>query len=153
MLGTAFLKCRCPFSSGTCWGPGACLTFCPPLLAPARSPPPAPRRYAKLRHEKNKAKKKERQRRAKELARAEELGVEPPPKAVPKVPAPRLVKSRLPLLLMSCPLACSAAGGPSTRCACAARSSEPAQQHALLPAAAVAHAPSMHRPPRPARRR
>lgn len=41
-------------------------------------------KYAKLKHEKNKAKKKERAKRAAEVARAEELGLEPPPKPVPK---------------------------------------------------------------------
>lgn len=42
-------------------------------------------KYAKLKHEKNKLKKKERALREKEVARAEELGIEPPPKPVPKV--------------------------------------------------------------------
>lgn len=44
-------------------------------------------KYAKLRHEKNKLKKKERAKREKEMARAEELGIEPPPKPVPKASA------------------------------------------------------------------
>lgn len=44
-------------------------------------------KYAKLKHEKNKAKKKERAKRAAEVARAEELGLEPPPKPVPKASA------------------------------------------------------------------
>jgi hypothetical protein len=42
-------------------------------------------KYAKLKHEKNKAKKKARAQRKKEIERAEELGIEPPPKPVPKV--------------------------------------------------------------------
>jgi len=42
-------------------------------------------RYQKLKHENNKKKKAERKKREKELARAEDLGLEPPPKKVPKV--------------------------------------------------------------------
>jgi ribosome production factor 1 len=42
-------------------------------------------KYAKLKHEKNKSKKKERARKQKEIERAEALGIEPPPKPVPKV--------------------------------------------------------------------
>lgn len=42
-------------------------------------------RYAKLRHEKNKEKKKRRAAAAKEAERAAGLGIELPPKAVPKV--------------------------------------------------------------------
>ncbi|GAB4823717.1 hypothetical protein N2152v2_010763 [Parachlorella kessleri] len=41
-------------------------------------------RYQKLKHEKNKKKKAERKKREKELARAEDLGLEPPLKKVPK---------------------------------------------------------------------
>ena len=41
-------------------------------------------KYAKLRHEKNKVAKKERAKKEKELERAEALGIEPPPKPVPK---------------------------------------------------------------------
>ena len=42
-------------------------------------------KYNKLRHEQKKAKKKERLKKAQQIAKAEELGLEPPPKAVPKV--------------------------------------------------------------------
>lgn len=42
-------------------------------------------KYAKLKHEKHKSKKKQRAMRQKELERAEALGIEPPPKPVPKV--------------------------------------------------------------------
>ena len=42
-------------------------------------------RYHKLKHEANKKKKADRRRKQKEIAKAEELGVEPPPKQIPKV--------------------------------------------------------------------
>jgi ribosome production factor 1 len=41
-------------------------------------------KYAKLRHEKTKLKRKERAKRQKEIEKAEGLGEEPPPKPVPK---------------------------------------------------------------------
>jgi hypothetical protein len=42
-------------------------------------------RYAKLRHEKSKAKKSERMKKRKEDEKAEKLGLEPAPKQTPKV--------------------------------------------------------------------
>ena len=44
------------------------------------------REYAKLKVKKNKAKRAERSKREKDTLKAEELGLEPPPKRVPKVP-------------------------------------------------------------------
>lgn len=42
-------------------------------------------RYHKLKHEEKKKKKIERKKRQNEAAKAEELGLPPPPKAIPKV--------------------------------------------------------------------
>ena len=44
-------------------------------------------KYATLRHEKTKLKRKERAKRQKEIEKAEGLGEEPPPKPVPKASA------------------------------------------------------------------
>ena len=43
------------------------------------------REYAKLKTKKKKAKRAERAKREKETLKAEELGLEPPPKRIPKV--------------------------------------------------------------------
>lgn len=42
-------------------------------------------RYQRLKHEENKKKKADRIKKRKEEAKAEELGLPPPPKAIPKV--------------------------------------------------------------------
>lgn len=64
-------------------------------------------KYAKLKHEKNKAKKKARAQRKKEIERAEELGIEPPPKPVPKV-SPQMPVGGL--RRVSCPMHCGRKG-------------------------------------------
>lgn len=65
-------------------------------------------RYGKLRHEKNKEKKKRRRLAAKEAERAEQLGIELPAKPVPKAraaaaPCWDLPASRLPPSLIAAP--------------------------------------------------